>query len=515
MKHLLAEELWSSAEILGSLLLSSSRGEQGLELYGDALFGKGEYKRAQAYYRQAIQRRRVAQGARRGGYGASSAAEDEAEARLKFREARCCVALDEVGAAINTLEAIPAQWRGARAHVTLGRLYKNTGLKRNAIASFEAALAANPLCLEAVEPLAQLGATPRRDRGPAAAPPWTSTAPRRRPRRAAAAAAWRGSSLRARDGAMHRHEYGHAIEHWGAVEQIGGFPRVADNLNLDYMDHCAVLAKRRGQANDLNRLAHDLVSTNRKRPEAWIAVALYAETRGETEKALGFVEKAIALDSRHVLAFQLRGELLLGMGKAEHAIVAYFQANNYAKDLASYKGLVAAYLSTRKYKEALCTAKEAVATLPNNAAAISLVGKVLATSPEGTDKAKRAFAKALSIDKSCTDAALALVDLHVANQEYAQSIELLLHSLQSLNHDFLHTKLADVYVLNEQYSDALAYYHAAISLNPQSEAANAGIDRLEKLMHGVDPDLDDDDDTPHQRTANSADDDVLDSTAYL
>ncbi|KAH8045528.1 serine/threonine kinase [Aureococcus anophagefferens] len=140
--------------------------------------------------------------------------------------------------------------------------------------------------------------------------------------------------------------------------------RVADNLNLDYMDHCAVLAKRRGQANDLNRLAHDLASTNRKRPEAWIAVALYAETRGETEKALGFVEKAIALDSRHVLAFQLRGELLLGMGKAEHAIVAYFQANNYAKDLASYKGLVAAYLSTRKYKEALCTAKEAVATLP-------------------------------------------------------------------------------------------------------------------------------------------------------
>ena len=547
MKHLLAEELWSSAEILGSLLLSSSRGEQGLELYGDALFGKGEYKRAQAYYRQAIQRRRVAQGARRGGYGASSAAEDEAEARLKFREARCCVALDEVGAAINTLEAIPAQWRGARAHVTLGRLYKNTGLKRNAIASFEAALAANPLCLEAVEPLAQLGATPRRDRGTrgGAAMDVDGAAAAAAPAPEAAAAwPWLEPFVLAH-GAMHRHEYAHAIEHWGAVEQIGGFPsnlhgllrlakaqmeledlvdaqysfnkaRVADNLNLDYMDHCAVLAKRRGQANDLNRLAHDLVSTNRKRPEAWIAVALYAETRGETEKALGFVEKAIALDSRHVLAFQLRGELLLGMGKAEHAIVAYFQANNYAKDLASYKGLVAAYLSTRKYKEALCTAKEAVATLPNNAAAISLVGKVLATSPEGTDKAKRAFAKALSIDKSCTDAALALVDLHVANQEYAQSIELLLHSLQSLNHDFLHTKLADVYVLNEQYSDALAYYHAAISLNPQSEAANAGIDRLEKLMHGVDPDLDDDDDTPHQRTANSADgDDVLDSTAYL
>jgi anaphase-promoting complex subunit 7 len=217
-----------------------------------------------------------------------------------------------------------------------------------------------------------------------------------------------------------------------------------------------------------------------------------------------------------ILAFQLRGELLLGMGKAEHAIVAYFQANNYAKDLASYKGLVGAYLTTKKYKEALCTAKEAVATLPNNPAAIALVGKVLATSPEGADKAKRAFAKALSIDRSCTDAALALVDLHVGRREYAEATDLLLHSLQSLNHDFLHTKLADVYVLNEQYSDALAYYHAAISLNPTSDAALAGIDRLEKLMHGVDPDLDDDDADAADRTANSAEgDEVLDSTAYL
>ena len=54
-------------------------------------------------------------------------------------------------------------------------------------------------------------------------------------------------------------------------------------------------------------------------------------------QALEFVEKAIALDSRHVLEFQLRGELLLKLGKAEHAIVAYFQANNNAKDLASYR----------------------------------------------------------------------------------------------------------------------------------------------------------------------------------
>ena len=109
-----------------------------------------------------------------------------------------------------------------------------------------------------------------------------------------------------------------------------------DPLNLDHMDHYAVLSRRRGGVGDLNRLARDLVAANRRRPEAWLAVALHADARGDRDAALRFVEKAIALDSRHVLAFRLRGELLLAAGQAEHAIVAYFQANNYAKDLNSF-----------------------------------------------------------------------------------------------------------------------------------------------------------------------------------
>ena len=55
----------------------------------------------------------------------------------------------------------------------------------------------------------------------------------------------------------------------------------------------------------------------------------------------------------------------------------------------------------------------------------------------------------------------------------------------------LHAKLGDVYVIagEERYPEALASYHAALSLNPASDAALTGLDRLEKLMAGVDPDL--------------------------
>ena len=74
--------------------------------------------------------------------------------------------------------------------------------------------------------------------------------------------------------------------------------RVCDNLNLDMMDHYAALVRKRGSTGDLNRLAHDLLSTNQRRPEPWIAVALYSELRNEREKALGFIEKAIQVSSR-------------------------------------------------------------------------------------------------------------------------------------------------------------------------------------------------------------------------
>ena len=82
-----------------------------------------------------------------------------------------------------------------------------------------------------------------------------------------------------------------------------------------------------------------------------------------------------------------------------------------------------------------------------------------------------------------------LVDLHIAMGDYGTCISMLQQCLQNHNHDFLHTKLADVYTLHEQFAEALTCYHTAISLNPASTAAAQGLERLEKLMRGVDPDL--------------------------
>ena len=165
LKRLIDDGLFASAEILGSLLLARcdteahparERGDA-LALYADALFGKGEHKRARSYYRRAIERRRGA--GPWTGDGDGSRARDEAEARLRLREAECGVVLDEHAAAIGSIEAVPVELRPAKARALLGKLYLQSGLKRNAITAFESALDKDPLCLEVIEPLQRLKAS--------------------------------------------------------------------------------------------------------------------------------------------------------------------------------------------------------------------------------------------------------------------------------------------------------------------------------------------------------------------
>ena len=48
--------------------------------------------------------------------------------------------------------------------------------------------------------------------------------------------------------------------------------------------------------------------------------------------------------------------------------------------------------------------------------------------------------------------------------------------------DFLHTRLADIFSLSNDYSNALMHYNAALSINNEYERAIDGIMRVEKLM---------------------------------
>ncbi|KAI9908532.1 hypothetical protein PsorP6_004253 [Peronosclerospora sorghi] len=71
----------------------------------------------------------------------------------------------------------------------------------------------------------------------------------------------------------------------------------------------------------------------------------------------------------------------------------------------------------------------------------------------------------------------ALVDLLVEDSN--------LREHQPREEDF--TKLADVYSMDKQYAEALKHLHQALRLNPDSTEVQHGLERLEKLMRGEDP----------------------------
>ena len=52
--------------------------------------------------------------------------------------------------------------------------------------------------------------------------------------------------------------------------------------------------------------------------------------------------------------------------------------------------------------------------------------------------------------------------------------------------DKMYSKMAEVYTLSKKYGDALEYSHKALSINPNSEEAQCGMEALEKIMKYAD-----------------------------
>lgn len=443
----------------------------------------------------------------------------------RLKEAISLQALGNVVEASSVLELIPHQERNLTILMTLGQLYIASGRTSSAVICFIQSIIENPMALEAIEWLAALGKTEKSvvlnavDRGCQRISQHKVGADLSTviPVKEFVTALF----------ANKRHQVVSALQLFTALENL--FPnniylmlkianlqnqmndeenaertfykvRQLDPTTIDSMDLYGQILARQNNLDALNQLASTLLEVDDKRPEAWSALALYHEARQDHEKALAFVEKAIAMDQRHAFAHRLRGAILLADARPDHAAVSFFRSNEIERDISSYEGLVDSYLAAGKHKEAICAAKEAISAAPRDPRAVTLVGLALqqgqssSISSEGMEKAKRALRKALVLDPSALRPLLSLVQIYSQEKDYDTCINLLQQGIEGTTEsksslqgqDILQTKLGEIYMNAERYKEAISAFHAALALNPMSTEVQALLAKLEKNVRGVD-----------------------------
>jgi len=441
-------------------------------------------------------------------------------AALKVREAKCHFHLREYNLALKSLETVPAQLRSLDTQMTLVKCYKANGLRRQAATVQLELLKQLPFALEIVEDLISLNVSS--DEVAAAVDGARSQAS---PIEAALLKAVANMLMvkhqlrydecrRLFDKLLAQHPRcpfllrhaaecyalsgGHSDEALAAYQQL----RLVDRLSTRNMDLCGYLLLDAGAEVDLNRLASDVMqaldcgAADATRAEGWLLLAMLSAMRGEHDRTLRFVEKAVAADPRHWLTYLFKGRYYHSQGQHEAAVVSLMQSNAAFKSLAAYELLVDAHMQLGNMREATYTAREAVAAFGCSGAPLTLLGRVLVRAPGPTNEnvaraggvrkhaeALRCFEKALRLDPRHHLAAQLRAEVLLENGLQAECVAALQMALSAGAGVGARVLLGKVQGLTGQYAEAVQTLHLAVSLDPEDKTgALAELDRLEKKL---------------------------------
>ncbi|KAF9299152.1 Anaphase-promoting complex subunit 7 [Linnemannia elongata] len=271
--------------------------------------------------------------------------------------------------------------------------------------------------------------------------------------------------------------------------------RKEDLYVIDDLYHYADCLKELYNAKLINKLAGDLLNISDKHPDTWCVQAMYWNMKGERDRALQMVSRALQLRPDHCGALQLRGLIYLESSPVR-ALGSFREASKTEKDLVTYEGMVKAYILLERHLEACKEAEEAKVRMPGNAQALALYGTALyhAANDEVAQDAQDQVNEALRIDPSCKLAAHTLLLIYENQRRFEEAIELLDQQLDHQPPDEIHIKKAEIYSSMERWEEALSSYERARSFNPLNAVAREGIANVEKILSGGDDELDDEQD---------------------
>ena len=149
-----------------------------------------------------------------------------------------------------------------------------------------------------------------------------------------------------------------------------------DPFHESSMDLYAYLLKKENELLELNRLGHTLVRATagaRDAPQCWAVLGMYAEGKGNRERASELLDRAIAqgharaprsnaplYDGSLARAYLSKADLLMAAKLPDQALHVYRRAHGITGgSLRSCQGLVTAHLALTQHKEAQRYANEA------------------------------------------------------------------------------------------------------------------------------------------------------------
>jgi len=462
-----------------------------LHIYqGDALLDMKEWRRAESEYlaAQQVRKQLVKSRALRSPDASSpEATVPTCEVDVKFKLHQCYVALGQPNQAVNILQSIVAKQRTAKVSMALGKLYQQIGMERPAVAAYREVVREQPLALEAIRALVQLGVKAKEvmewsaEAGSHVAasrqadwlPSWTS-----------AQAALHGKDYETAVQEMRMLEDGELrncvgvlvdqglAHHWaGQGEQaVAVLSRAAtlDRQLLRGMDSLAALLANLGRTRELETLATRLMGVSEEAPQPWVAMGHFCHLNKKSPRAVYFAHKACLLDTRNVEALLLKGNVLLDLKKLPDAMNHFREAMQIAGHrFEAHKGMVDCYLGLSRQREAVTVATGACKHLSNSPRALTLYATVLLKEPLSVARAKSLLERAAATGH--LPAVYLLVDLLDREGATVRAIELLQRQLEGTSTATLHQLLADLLAKGGQEERAIQHYTQALALDPKNE----------------------------------------------
>lgn len=236
---------------------------------------------------------------------------------------------------------------------------------------------------------------------------------------------------------------------------------------------CAIVSHRRAHAwKDSFVLWNDVLAKYPNQPVPINNLGIYYYERGDNDRALGFFEKSLALQSDYADAYHNRGLIDMKKGMLDRALKDFTLAIKYKpKNFSLYNARGVAYYQMQDLTRAAADFNEAIKLQPAEYESYNNLGN-LYLSRGMYAEAIAAYRRSLDINPGYAEANYNLGSTYYLQGDYRPAIDYLTAGIKvDPRYVQCYYNRGGAYYALEQYPAALSDYNRVLELNPKNAGA--------------------------------------------